>query len=248
MSVVVLSGNIFASQCQTIVNTINCVGVMGAGIALEMRLRYPDLYGKYVHMCNEKKIDIGLLWLYKSADRWILNFPTKRHWKYPSKAEYLHAGLKKFVETYAGRGIESIAFPLLGADKGGINPAESLNIMLGYLEGLDIQVEIYRYDSLAKDDIFDKTKSWLLSQDIDTIRLATGIKKSYIEKILEGMQNPRITQLNQLASIDGIGITTLERLFLFAKSADFTDTNLVSNALSVVQRLNSAAQVQRQLI
>ena len=81
MSIKIISGNIFTSKCQTIVNTINCVGVMGAGIALECRLRYPEMYKKYVELCENREISIGILWLYKSEDRWILNFPTKKHWK-----------------------------------------------------------------------------------------------------------------------------------------------------------------------
>ena len=82
MSIEVITGNIFTSTCQTIVNTVNCVGVMGAGIALECRFRYPEVHKKYISLCNENKIEIGLLWVYKSPKRWVLNFPTKKHWKY----------------------------------------------------------------------------------------------------------------------------------------------------------------------
>ncbi|NMG14228.1 macro domain-containing protein [Aromatoleum bremense] len=218
MGVIVISGNIFTSKCQTIVNTINCVGVMGAGIALEVRLRYPDLYEKYVKLCTEKKIDIGLLWVYKAPDRWVLNFPTKRHWKYPSKLEYLHAGLKKFVETYEDREVKSIAFPLLGADKGGIAQDVSLEIMLGYLSELNIDIEIYKYDALAKDDLFERVKSWLLSQDPGVIAEVAGVRRNYVERLIEAVCDPKIVQLNQIAKIDGIGIKTLEGVFKLARS------------------------------
>ena len=68
------------------------------------------------------KIDIGILWIYKnSAERWILNFPTKKHWKYPTKIEYLKKGLEKFINTYDQKDIQSIAFPILGSDKGGLS-------------------------------------------------------------------------------------------------------------------------------
>ena len=166
MSVKVITGNLFTSSCQTIVNTVNCVGVMGAGIALECRLRFPEMHENYISLCNEEKIDIGLLWIYKSPKRWILNFPTKKNWKYPSKKEYLHTGLKKFCDTYKEKGIESIAFPLLGADKGGIPQEDSLSIMRSYLDNIDIEVEIYRYDPKAKDDLYDKTKKFILLQDL----------------------------------------------------------------------------------
>ena len=74
----IIEGNIFTTKCQVIVNTVNCVGVMGAGLALECRLRYPDMYSLYVDLCNVNKIDIGMLWLYSSTEPWILNFPTKK--------------------------------------------------------------------------------------------------------------------------------------------------------------------------
>ncbi len=219
MSANVVSGNIFTSNCQTIVNTVNCVGVMGAGIALECRLRYPLMHEKYIQLCSGNKINIGLLWIYKSADRWILNFPTKKHWKYPSKVEYLHAGLDKFVGTYQEKGIESIAFPLLGADKGGIPQEESLNIMMSYLEKLPIDIVIYRYDQKAKDDLFDKTKEWLLLQNIDQISISTGLRRDFVLKVMSAMQSPNIVQLNQLARVNGIGIKTLEKMFNFSRSS-----------------------------
>jgi O-acetyl-ADP-ribose deacetylase (regulator of RNase III) len=218
MSVTVVKGNIFTSKCQTIVNTINCVGIMGAGIALECRLRYPEMHKKYIDLCNEKKIDIGLLWIYKSSNRWVLNFPTKKHWKYPSKKEYLHAGLEKFCDTYKARDIESIAFPLLGADKGGIPQEESLSIMRSYLDKIDLNIEIYKYDPRAKDDLYDKTKRLVLSQDLTKLTEKTKLRRDYVNKVVEALKSPDIFQLNQLARIDGIGIKTLEKVFNFTSS------------------------------
>lgn len=219
MSIKIISGNIFTSQCQVIVNTVNCVGVMGAGIALECRLRYPEMYEKYIQYCLEGKINIGNLWIYKTESRWILNFPTKKHWKNPSKIEYLHAGLEKFMNTYKEKGIESIAFPLLGADKGGIPQEQSLTILKSYLEKADIPTEIYRYDASAKDDLYEKTKHWILSQNIDYISKTTKLRKDYIVKVIDAMQSSSISQLNQLARVHGIGIKTLETIFNLARSS-----------------------------
>ncbi len=237
MSVKIISGNIFTSKCQTIVNTINCVGVMGAGIALECRLRYPEMHENYIKLCDEKKIDIGLLWIFKSSDRWILNFPTKKDWKYPSKKEYLHTGLSKFLNTYDERGITSIAFPLLGADKGGIPQEESLNIMTSYLNKANIEIEIYRYDAKAKDDLYDKTKVWLLSQDIEQISKSTKLRKDYIVKVINAMESPYIFQLNQLAQIDGVGIKTLEKIFNFAQCSLVNNTDEKNKQLSLFNNL-----------
>lgn len=139
----VLKGDLFQSEAQTIVNTINCVGAMGKGIALEYKKKYPEMYAKYVSLCKNKQISIGKLWLYKTETKWILNFPTKDDWRNPSKVEYLVLGLEKFVATYKEKGITSIAFPLLGANNGGLDPKLSLEVMVRYLKDLDIDVYIY---------------------------------------------------------------------------------------------------------
>ena len=214
MSIKVIKGNIFTTKCNVIVNTVNTVGVMGAGIALECRLRYPEMYNRYVNLCENKKLDIGILWLYKSTDKWLLNFPTKKHWKYPSKIEYLESGLDKFINTYESKGIESIAFPMLGADKGGISISNSLNIMEAKLQGLPIDIEIYKYDPTAKDDLYDTTKSWVLSRSIDEISDLTKLRKDSALKLVEAMKLDEIVQLNQLAKVNGIGIKALEKIFM----------------------------------
>ena len=116
-------GNNFTSNCHTIVNTVNCVGIMGAGIAYEFKLRFPKMFQKYQQFCSNGSIDIGNLWIYKLTKydnenyEYILNFPTKNHWKYPTKIEYLEKGLQKFIDTYKQKKILSIAFPLLGQVK-----------------------------------------------------------------------------------------------------------------------------------
>ena len=217
MALKIIKGNIFTTQCQTLVNTVNCVGVMGAGIALECRLRYPTMYSKYVALCEQQKIDIGLLWLYKSPNRWILNFPTKKHWKAPSEEAYLHAGLQKFVQTYRAKEITSIAFPMLGADRGGIAHSTSLDILSQYLSPLDIDIEIYEYDPAALDDIYSGTKNWLLARDPADVAQQTGIRIDYVRKLVIAIDRPDINQLNQLARVQGVGIKTLEKVFALAK-------------------------------
>ena len=139
----IVKGNIFESETQTIVNTVNCVGVMGKGIALEYKKRYPKMFTRYQELCNLKLIKTGKLWLFKDSDKWILNFPTKDHWRNPSEIDYLKIGLEKFVLTYKEKGITSISFPLLGASNGGIDPDVSLAIMYKYLKECDIPIFIY---------------------------------------------------------------------------------------------------------
>ena len=211
----IIKGNIFTSSSQVLVNTVNCVGVMGAGIALEFRLRYPSMYKQYAELCKQRKINIGNLWMYKSEKKWILNFPTKIHWKYPSKESYLHEGLKYFVENFKELGIESIAFPLLGSQKGGLNPKQSLNIMTSYLSDLTIPIEIFEYDSKASDDIYLKFKLEFSKMNDQDLALQSGLRSNYLTLIRNALNDPNICQLNQLAKIPGIGDKTLEKAFAF---------------------------------
>ncbi len=229
----IIKGNLFTTQAQTIVNTVNCVGVMGAGIALEFRLRYPEMYGQYVSLCDRRMIDVGSLWLYKAHDRWVLNFPTKRHWKAPSKEEYLQAGLRKFMQTYREKGIESVAFPLLGAHHGGIDPDRSQALMETYLLKCTIPVEIYRYDPMAPDDLYDRVRDLLSGMTVDEIKEETGLRVHHIRKVLDALQNPNIRQLNRLASLDGIGVKTLEKVFSIVRTPTQSEGQLVQQTLGL---------------
>lgn len=229
MPVQIVTGNIFTSTAQTLVNTVNCVGVMGAGIALENRLRHPDMYQKYVEFCEQGLLAIGKLWLYRADSPWILNFPTKDHWKHPSKVQYLELGLAKFVDTYERAGIKSIAFPLLGADKGGLAPELSISVMENYLSELPIDIEIYRYDPRAKDDLFDSIKDWFLSSSLEELHVATGIKSNYLQKIHRALSvtgSDEIFQINQLLSIPGVGLGTVEKVYRASRTEKFDTPSL----------------------
>ena len=110
--------DLFQSPARVLVNTVNTVGVMGKGIAKEFKQIYPEMFREYQQICEKGAFDIGNLWLYKTTNRWVLNFPTKRHWRQPSHPDYIEAGLKKFAETYHVYGITSISFPMLGCGNG----------------------------------------------------------------------------------------------------------------------------------
>jgi len=138
--------SILKSNAQTVVNTVNTVGVMGKGLAAEFKRRYPDMFEKYKHFCQHDMFDIGQLWLWKSTDQWVLNFPTKKHWRNPSKIEYIEAGLKNFTATYEQRGITEIAFPRLGCGNGGLEWSVVGPLMEHYLGRLPIQIYVHDYN------------------------------------------------------------------------------------------------------
>lgn len=215
MAVTYINGNIFNTKCQTIVNTVNCVGVMGKGIALVHKLRYPNMFEEYKEHCQNKLIKIGSLWLYSKQNNapWILSFPTKIHWKYPSKIEWIEQGLQKFVTTYEKKGITSIAFPLLGTHSGGLNTAAVKELMDSYLSQCTIAIEVYDYDPNANDDLFASFKNKWLSLDEREIKIKTGIQPQYARKITEIIQTGEVNSMIALANYQGIGEKTLEKAF-----------------------------------
>lgn len=159
-----LKGDLFNSPAQVLVNTVNTVGVMGKGIALEFKKRYPEMFKKYQKICENGSLDVGKLYLWKGAEKWILLFPTKKHWKNPSQLEYIEMGLKKFVDNWKTLGIESIAFPRLGCGNGNLDWNIVQPIMEKHLKQLPIQVFIYvdNYGEIIPEHQQQSiTESWL---------------------------------------------------------------------------------------
>ncbi len=161
-------GDLFKSPARVLVNTVNTVGVMGKGIAKDFKKVYPDMFKQYQVICENKQLDIGKLWLYKTNHKWIMNFPTKKHWRSPSRPEYIEAGLRKFVSTYAEKGIASISFPMLGCGNGELNWENEVRpLMEKYLDSLpiDIFVHIYRHDlKTVEHRNIEAIKRWLRSE------------------------------------------------------------------------------------
>jgi O-acetyl-ADP-ribose deacetylase (regulator of RNase III) len=116
-----------------IVNTVNCKGVMGAGIALEYKLRFPNMFEDYSRKCSEGIIKTGHLDVYNADKLKILNFPTKDEWKKPSKINWIEEGLRFFVNHYKKYNVRSIAFPKLGTHNGGLEWNKVKKLMEEYL-------------------------------------------------------------------------------------------------------------------
>lgn len=138
-----VSGNIFDSPTQTLVNPVNTVGVMGKGLALEFKKRYPKMFEEYKKQCRDGWLYVGSFMLWRAKDHFVLNFPTKKHWKDPSSLIYVEAGLLSFVNEYESYGVSSIAFPKLGCGNGGLDWKAVKPVMERYLQELPIDVYIY---------------------------------------------------------------------------------------------------------
>lgn len=121
-------GNLLEENAEAIVNTVNCVGVMGKGIALQFKRAYPENFRQYDQACKSGEVQPGRMFTVATDSlfnpRYIINFPTKRHWKGKSKIEDIKSGLKALVAEVKQLGITSIAIPPLGCGNGGLNWAE----------------------------------------------------------------------------------------------------------------------------
>lgn len=138
------TGDIFESKAQTLVNTVNCVGVMGKGIALEFKKRFPDMFRDYQERCARKEVKLGRPYLYKPLFLpWILNFPTKEHWRSVSRLKDIIKGLEYLLAHYKEWGITSLAVPPLGCGHGQLEWRVVGPTLYRYLSRLDIPVELY---------------------------------------------------------------------------------------------------------
>lgn len=139
--------DLFQSPAKVLVNTVNTVGVMGKGLAADFKRYFPAMFDQYQTLCETGKLTTGKLMLYRTPHKWVLNFPTKKHWRSSSHIEYIEAGLQKFVSTYAEQGITSVSFPRLGSGLGGLDWDEAVQpLMEAYLAPLPIAVYIHLYD------------------------------------------------------------------------------------------------------
>ncbi|MDM8518794.1 macro domain-containing protein [Anaerolineales bacterium HSG6] len=144
-----LTTNLFSSPAQALVNTVNTVGVMGKGLALQFKKLYPAMYQEYRKRCKAGQLQTGQLHIYRTAHKTIINFPTKQHWRGKSRLEWIETGLETFVNRYIEYGIASVSFPQLGCGNGELDWSSQIQpVMEQYLKDLPIPVyvHIYRQD------------------------------------------------------------------------------------------------------
>ncbi len=119
------AGDIIRDDAEALVNTVNCVGIMGRGIALQFKKAFPENFAAYAAACRAEKVQPGRMFVYESErlthPRWIINFPTKRHWRGKSRIEDIDAGLIDLVRVLREKEIPSVAIPPLGSGLGGLN-------------------------------------------------------------------------------------------------------------------------------
>lgn len=151
-------GNLLESRAEALVNTVNTVGVMGKGIALMFKERFPENYRRYAAACKAKEVHTGRMFVTEVAEldgpRWIVNFPTKQHWKGNSRMEWIIEGLYDLRRFLVEQRVKSVAVPPLGAGNGGLNWAEVRQQIETALADLDTEIQVFeptqKYQNVAR--------------------------------------------------------------------------------------------------
>ena len=187
-------GNILEADVEALVNSVNCVGVMGRGIALQFKKAWPDNFKEYAKACSRKEVQPGKMLVYATGrltnPRCIINFPTKRHWRSKSRIEDIEAGLQALREEIAKRGIQSIALPPLGAGLGGLDWKEVRSLIESALKDLK-GVHVVVYEPIDKEALPRSVRR----DDPPKMTQGRAVLISLIDRYLKGLLAPSITLL-----------------------------------------------------
>lgn len=194
-----LTGDILDSPAQALVNTVNTVGVMGKGIALQFKNQFPGNYKTYKEACKKKELKIGDLLVTEeesllSGKKIIINFPTKTHWRYPSEYEYIEKGLIALVKVIQERNIQSIAIPPLGSGNGGLDWTKVRTMIENQLQGVNCTIYLYEpthaiKETLKKERVkLTPARAMMLSVLYDLVRNGEFVSEFAAEKVAYFLQ------------------------------------------------------------
>lgn len=193
------TGNLLESEAQALVNTVNTVGVMGKGIALQFKNRFPNNFKIYANACKNNELNVGKLLVVEEetllkGSKIIINFPTKTHWRLPSEYSYIESGLVELVKVIEEKQIKSIAIPPLGSGNGGLDWNKVKVLLEKQLS--DLNCEIYIYEpSKAVQEVLNKervkltpARAMLLSVLYDLTRNGEFVSEFAAEKVAYFLQ------------------------------------------------------------
>lgn len=193
------TGNLFDSKAEALVNTVNTVGVMGKGIALQFKNIFPNNYKLYSNACKNKELKVGQLLVTEeesllTGKKFIINFPTKTNWRLPSEYKYIEDGLAELVKVIRERNIRSIAIPPLGSGNGGLDWNKVKQIMEKHLSDIDCEIFIYEPNAaiqevLKKERVkLTPARAMLLSVLYELVRNGEFVSEFASEKIAYFLQ------------------------------------------------------------
>lgn len=138
-------GDLYFSPARVLVNPVNTTGAMGTGHSAEFKRLYPAMYDTYRDLCQQDRFEVGQLYLYRTAHKWILNLPTRKHYRADANLDMIEAGLQKFAAIYADEGLTSVSFPDLTDDAPHLSWEQDLRPLIeSYLGTLPIMVYVHR--------------------------------------------------------------------------------------------------------
>ena len=188
------SGNILDAEVEALVNTVNCVGIMGRGIALQFKHAFPENFRAYEEACRRKAVEPGRMFVFDTGEltlpRYIINFPTKRHWRGKSRMEDIDSGLVALVEEIGKRGIHTIAVPPLGSGLGGLDWAEvrpRIKAALSDLPG--VEVLVYEPSGAAPDSRPNRSTA------VPKMTAGRAALVSLMSRYLGGLLDPTVSLL-----------------------------------------------------
>lgn len=186
-------GDLLEDSAQAIVNTVNCVGVMGRGIALQFKKKFPENFKAYAAACEQGQVRIGRMFVSRNRDmfgpEYIINFPTKRHWRAKSRREDVAAGLDDLVRVLRSKNIQSVAIPPLGCGLGGLDWVEVKALIKEKLAALSgITVRIYEPSDIA-------LKKKVAAKNAPPITPGRAALIGLVDRYLKGLLDPTITLL-----------------------------------------------------
>lgn len=167
--ITIKQGDLLRSPAQTLVNTVNCVGVMGKGIALAFKKRFPDMFADYEARCERHEVHLGAPYIYKGRMHpWVINFPTKDHWRAVSRLADIVRGLEYLEAHIAEWGVTSLAVPPLGCGNGQLEWKVVGPTLYRYLARLNIPVELYAPGETPSDQLTLQFLDGTASPSVDT--------------------------------------------------------------------------------
>ena len=188
------TGDMLSEDVDALVNSVNCVGVMGRGIALEFKKAFPDNFRAYAAACEREEVQIGQMFVFETSHltgpRYIVNFPTKRHWKENSRMEDIEAGVAALVQEISERRIRSIALPPLGSGLGGLEwPAVRKLIEEGLRDIGDVRIVVFEPGSGPVN------KQATLPISAPRMTAGRAVLVGLIDRYLRGQLDPFVTLL-----------------------------------------------------
>ncbi|WP_160573864.1 type II toxin-antitoxin system antitoxin DNA ADP-ribosyl glycohydrolase DarG [Actinomadura physcomitrii] len=174
--IVECTGNLLRDDAEALVNTVNTVGVMGKGLALQFKRAFPANFRAYVQACADHRVRPGKIFATSmDGDRWILNFPTKRHWRQPSNLEDVRAGLDDLVRVLVELKVRTVAIPPLGCGNGGLDWSVVRPLIIEKLGGLGLEVRLYSPGTPSPEDMPVSPERPRLTTS--RIRLLAGLRR-----------------------------------------------------------------------